>query len=79
MDIKQTTIVSILSIDEPIGAGARKENTRGIGNKNWFLDFIAKTVIVLPPIEEQQRNALEEIETSIEVVETRLYNEVYNS
>ena len=56
-----------------------KENTRGIGNKNWFLDFIAKTVIVLPPIEEQQRNALEEIETSIEVVETRLYNEVYNS
>ena len=32
-----------------------KENTRGIGNKNWVLDFIAKTVIVLPPIEEQQR------------------------
>lgn len=34
-----------------------KENTRGIGNKNWVLDFIAKTVIVLPPIEEQQRIA----------------------
>ncbi len=32
-----------------------KENTRGIGNKNWVLDFIAKTIIVLPPIEEQQR------------------------
>ena len=32
-----------------------KENTRGIDNKNWVLDFIAKTVIVLPPIEEQQR------------------------
>lgn len=32
-----------------------KENTRGIGNKNWVLDFIAKTVIVLPPLEEQQR------------------------
>ena len=32
-----------------------KENTRGVGNKNWVLDFIAKTIIVLPPIEEQQR------------------------
>ncbi len=32
-----------------------KENTRGIGNKNWVLDFIAKTAVVLPPIEEQQR------------------------
>lgn len=32
-----------------------RENTRGVGNKNWILDFIAKTVIVLPPIEEQQR------------------------
>ena len=32
-----------------------KENTREIDNKNWVLDFIAKTVIVLPPIEEQQR------------------------
>lgn len=32
-----------------------KENTRGVGNKNWVLDFIAKTVIVLPPIEEQKR------------------------
>ena len=31
-----------------------KENTIGIGNKNWFLDFIAKTAVVLPPIEEQQ-------------------------
>lgn len=32
-----------------------RENTRGVGNKNWVLDFIAKTVIVLPSIEEQQR------------------------
>ena len=31
------------------------ENTRGVGNKNWVLDAIAKTVIVLPPIAEQKR------------------------
>lgn len=35
--------------------GQAKENTRGVGNKNWVLDFIAKTVIPFPPIEEQQR------------------------
>lgn len=32
-----------------------KENTRGIGNKNWVLDSICKTEIPLPPIEEQAR------------------------
>lgn len=31
------------------------ENTKGIGNKNWVLDKIANTVIVLPPYEEQKR------------------------
>ena len=31
------------------------ENTRGVGNKNWVLDAIAKTVIVLPPLAEQKR------------------------
>ena len=42
-------------IMSPLVQGQVKENTRGIGNKNWVLDFIAKTIIVLPPIEEQQR------------------------
>ncbi len=31
------------------------ENTRGVGNKNWVLDAIAKTLVVLPPLTEQQR------------------------
>ena len=31
------------------------ENTRGVGNKNWVLDAIAKTIIVLPPLAEQKR------------------------
>lgn len=31
------------------------ENTRGVGNKNWVLDAIAKTIVVLPPLEEQKR------------------------
>lgn len=31
------------------------ENTRGVGNKNWVLDAIANTLIVLPPLAEQKR------------------------
>lgn len=31
------------------------ENTRGVGNKNWVLDAIAKTIVVLPPLAEQKR------------------------
>ena len=31
------------------------ENTRGVGNKNWVLDAIANTVVVLPPFAEQKR------------------------
>lgn len=39
----------------PLVQEQARENTRGVGNKNWVLDFIVKTVIPLPPIEEQQR------------------------
>lgn len=39
----------------PLVQEQAKENTRGVGNKNWVLDFIVKTIIPLPPIEEQQR------------------------
>ena len=31
------------------------ENTRGVGNKNWILDAIANTMVVLPPLAEQKR------------------------
>lgn len=31
------------------------ENTWGVGNKNWVLDAIAKTIVVLPPLAEQKR------------------------
>jgi type I restriction enzyme S subunit len=31
------------------------ENTRGVGNKNWVLDSIAKTWVVFPPLAEQKR------------------------
>lgn len=31
------------------------ENTRGVGNKNWVLTDIEHTLLVLPPLNEQQR------------------------
>ena len=31
------------------------ENTRGVGNKNWVLSDIEKTLVVIPPLSEQKR------------------------
>lgn len=42
-------------LQSPLVQNQAKENTRGVGNKNWVLDAIAKTQIVLPPVPEQRR------------------------
>ena len=42
-------------LQSPLVQDQASENTRGVGNKNWVLDAIGKTLIVLPPIEEQKR------------------------
>lgn len=39
----------------PLVQEQAKENTRGVGNKNWVLDAIANTMVVLPPLDEQKR------------------------
>ena len=39
----------------PIVQKQVKDNTRGVGNKNWVLDAIKNTILPLPPLEEQQR------------------------
>ncbi len=45
------------------------ENTKGIGNKNWVLDKIANTLVILPPIEEQQQ-IIEKLEQLLPLCET---------
>ena len=47
----------------PLVQAQAKENTKGIGNKNWVIDKIAQTIIPLPPLAEQKRivEKLEEI------------------
>ena len=42
-------------IKSPLVQLQAQENTRGVGNKNWVLDSIASTLIVLPPLAEQKR------------------------
>ena len=42
-------------IKSPLVQNQVKEHTRGVGNKNWVLNDIAKTIIAIPPLAEQKR------------------------
>ena len=42
-------------LQSPVVQKQVKENTRGVGNKNWVLDAIKNTKLPLPPLEEQYR------------------------
>lgn len=42
-------------INSPLVQVQSKENTRGVGNKNWVMRDIANTIIPLPPLAEQKR------------------------
>ncbi|MCI5539510.1 MAG: restriction endonuclease subunit S [Campylobacter lanienae] len=37
-------------LQSPLVQEQAKENTRGVGNKNWVMDAIANTLLVLPPL-----------------------------
>lgn len=42
-------------IKAPVVQIQARENTRGVGNKNWVMRDIANTILPLPPLEEQKR------------------------
>ena len=42
-------------LQSPLVQEQAKENTRGVGNKNWVMDAIANTLLALPPLAEQKR------------------------
>ena len=52
-------------LKSPLVQEQAKENTRGVGNKNWVMDAIANTILVLPPLAEQKR--------IVDVIEQMLY------
>ena len=45
----------VLLINSPLVQEQARENTRGVGNKNWVLSAIASTLMVIPPLMEQER------------------------
>ena len=45
----------LYEILSPLVQKQAEESTRGVGNKNWVMRDIAKTLIVIPPIEKQYR------------------------
>ena len=45
----------LFMIQSPLVQEQAKENTRGVGNKNWVLSAVSKTLMVVPPLEEQKR------------------------
>ena len=45
----------IALLNSPLVQMQVKENTRGVGNKNWVLTAISNTLLAIPPPREQQR------------------------
>lgn len=42
-------------IESPLVQLQAKENTKGVGNKNWVLRDICNTIVAIPPLAEQKR------------------------
>lgn len=58
-------------LQSPIVQRQVKENTRGVGNKNWVLDAIKNTILPLPPLEEQYRivNKIEILFDKLDIIQ----------
>lgn len=63
-------------INSPLVKNQSSENTKGVGNKNLVLKSIARFIIPLPPLKEQER-IVEKVEKLQEL--SKKFKEIYNS
>jgi len=78
-------------LNSPVVQKQVKDNTRGVGNKNWVLDAIKSTILPLPPMEEQIRivekldlifpkiDEVQPIEKELEQIKKELQKEIKKS
>ena len=66
--LKLSNIFLKYLINSPLVQIQAKENTKGVGNKNWVMRDIANTIIPLPPLAEQKR-IVEKIEELLPLCE----------
>ena len=66
--LKLSNIFLKYLINSPLVQIQAKENTKGVGNKNWVMRDIANTIIPLPSLSEQKR-IVEKIEELLPLVE----------
>ena len=66
--LKLSNIFLKYLINSPLVQIQAKENTKGVGNKNWVMRDIANTIIPLPPLAEQKR-IVEKIEELLPICE----------
>lgn len=65
----------IYALQAPVVQIQARENTRGVGNKNWVMREIASTILPLPPLKEQKR-IVAEIEKRLPYIDQMIkYNQ----
>ena len=59
----------VFLLKSPLVQKQAKDNTKGMGNKNWVIDAISNTILVLPPLKEQEE-IVNKVETLLAKVAT---------
>ena len=64
----------VFLLKSPLVQKQAKHNTKGMGNKNWVIDAISNTILVLPPLKEQEEivNKVETLLTKITTLENQI-------
>lgn len=64
----------VFLLKSPLVQKQAKDNTKGMSNKNWVIDAISNTILVLPPLKEQEEivNKVETLLAKVTELETQI-------